>query len=75
MVYEEDTKRLCHELAEDCKAAYHELIAKEADRMLVESEHKFLAFIVRLLDLVGFDQSFIQRRYDKFLQEMAEDRQ
>jgi len=75
MVYEETTKKICHDLTDIGKAAYQELIAKEADKMLVEAEHKVLTFFVKLFNAIGFTETFIQERYDNLLQEIMQDRQ
>ena len=63
MAYDTDTLMLCHELTEEGKAAYDELLLAQADQILVNSKHKVLAFFVKLLDMLKLDDSLVQRKY------------
>lgn len=42
--------------------------------MLVDSEHKVLAFIVRILDSMGLENSFLQELYEDMLIDKASSR-
>lgn len=59
MAYEEDTLKLCHELTRLGEDAYSKMLADEADKMLAKSEHKVLAFFIRLLDCLKISDSLV----------------
>lgn len=59
MAYEEDTLKLCHELTSSGEVAYRKMLEDEADKMLAKSEHKVLAFFIRLLDCLKISDSLV----------------
>lgn len=51
--------KLCHELTSSGEVAYRKMLEDEADKMLAKSEHKVLAFFIRLLDCLKISDSLV----------------